>query len=55
MGKATARRRKTGVAVPDGLLQAVTFAALQGRTDVSSLRCRPAEQHHLKVRKGTRR
>ena len=54
MGTATARRRKTGIAVPDRLLHAVTFAALQEPTDVSFLRCRPAEQH-LKVRKGARR
>jgi hypothetical protein len=54
MGTATARRRKTGIAVSDGVLQAVTFAALQEPTDVSSLRCRPAEQN-LKVRKGARR
>jgi hypothetical protein len=32
----------------------VTFAALQEPTDVSSLRCRPAEQN-LTVRKGARR
>ena len=54
MGKAMVRRRKTGIAVPDGLLQAVTFAALQEPTDVRARRCQPAEQN-LKVRKGTRR
>jgi hypothetical protein len=54
MGKATVRRRKTGIAVPDGLLQAVAFAALQEPTGVSSPRCGPAEQY-LTVRKGTRR
>ena len=47
-------RRKTGIAVPDGLLQAVTFAALQEPTDVSALLCRPAEQY-LKAKKGSRR
>jgi hypothetical protein len=53
MGTATARRRKIGIAIPDGLLQAVPFAALQEATDVRPLRCRPAEQN-LKVRKGAR-
>jgi hypothetical protein len=54
MGTATARRRKTGIAKPDGLLQAVTLAALQEPTGVSALQCRPAEQN-LKGRKGARR
>lgn len=55
MGTATTKRRKNGIAVPDGLLlHAVPFAALQEPTDMSSLRCQPAEQN-LEVRKGTRR
>ena len=39
----------------DGLLQWVTFAAMQERTDVSAFRCRRPAEQYLKVRKGTRR
>jgi hypothetical protein len=53
MGTATARWRKTGIAKPDGLLQAVTLAALQEPTGVSALQCRLAEQH-LTANKGRR-
>jgi hypothetical protein len=49
----TARRRKTGIAVPDGLLQAVPFAALQERPARSAPLCRLAEQH-LTANKGRR-
>ena len=50
MGRATARRRKTGIAIPDGLL---TFAALQERSGVSAPLCRLVEQH-LTANKGRR-
>jgi hypothetical protein len=53
MGTATARWRKTSIAKPDGLLQAVTLAALQEPTGVSALQCRLAEQH-LTANKGRR-
>jgi hypothetical protein len=53
MGKATARRRKTGITVPDGLLQAVQFASLEERPGVSAPLCRLAEQH-LTANKGRR-
>ena len=52
--QAKARRRKTSIVIPDGLLQEVKFAALEERTDVGALPCRLAEQY-LKARKGTRR
>jgi hypothetical protein len=45
-------RTKTSLVIPEGLLQRLKFAALEERTDVSSLLCRLAELY-LK-RKGGR-
>ena len=47
-------RRKTSLVIPDRLLLDLKLAALQERTDVSSLLCRLAE-NYLKARKGGRR
>jgi hypothetical protein len=59
MGKAAGQEKpktKTSIVIPDGLLQALKFAALEERTDVSALLCRLAEQYlSNKARKGGRR
>jgi hypothetical protein len=47
------KRVKTSIVIADDLLQKVKFAALEERTDVSSLLCRLAEGY-LKQRKGGR-
>ena len=47
-------RRKTTFVVPDDLLRRLKFAAVEERTDMSSLLCRLAEDY-LKARKGGRR
>lgn len=46
-------RKKTSIAIPDGLLLALKHEAVEQRTDVSSLICRIAEDY-LKRRKGGR-
>jgi hypothetical protein len=38
-------RIKTSIVIPDGLLQALKHAAVEERTDVSSLLCRLAEAY----------
>ena len=47
-------RRKTSLVVPDDLWIRLKIAAVEDRTDVSSLLCRLAEDY-LKGRKGGRR
>jgi hypothetical protein len=46
-------RKKTSIVIPDGLLQGLKHAAVEERTDVSSLLCRLAEDY-LKARKWSR-
>ncbi len=47
-------RRKTSLVVPDDLWMRLKIAAVEERTDVSSLLCRLAEDY-LRGRKGGRR
>lgn len=44
-GRGKATRRKSSIVIPGGLLQAVKFAALEERTDVSAPLGRLAEQY----------
>jgi len=52
--KGDGMRRKTSLVVPDDLWLRLKIAALEDRTDVSSLLCRLAEDY-LRSRKGGRR